>query len=121
MLGVMGAGGVVCNGSALLTKEETGDCVRRAGVRWIVCHPALGDKVETVEGVRLIWFDLGEEAAAAMEVMEMRREGGDDGDGKMTELVRLSALLEFGEGDWVAWDDEERSRGTVACRGFTSG
>ncbi|ETN44838.1 uncharacterized protein HMPREF1541_09713 [Cyphellophora europaea CBS 101466] len=112
ILAIIGAGGLSVGTNPSYTRHELSHGVKVAKVKWVFAEPEILSNMTTAlnengiaVGQRLFVFDTVE----GQKVPE--------GSG----LKSWRTLLEYGEKDWITFDNEEISRETVAQLYYTSG
>lgn len=119
-LAIIGAGGILCAGSVMITPDETAGVVEKVQARWMVVHEMYMQHAQKCLGangtMKMLRFDndgssLSNGTRNGMHEDDTANEGG---------IVPLSHLLEHGEADWKDLSAEE-ARSTIAWRSFTSG
>jgi 4-coumarate--CoA ligase len=125
-LGIIAFGGVFAGSNPSHTTYELTHAFKLAQAKALIVEPALlpnalkAAKEAGIPRSRIFVFD--HHAPVSLSYRESENWGeGLGAEGRWGDLSSWRALMQFGESDWVRWDDEKRSKETTAARLFSSG
>jgi len=125
-LGIVAFGGVFAGSNPSHTTYELAHAFKLAEAKALIVEPELLSKAlkaakeAGIRRSRIFVFDHHTPVSIPYRESENWGEGL-GAEEKWGELRSWRALMQYGESDWVRWDDEKRSKETTAARLFSSG
>lgn len=125
-LGILAFGGIFAGVNPSHTTYELAHAFQTAEVKALIVEPELlmnALKAATQAGIprsNIFVFDYHTSVTQSWSDDEVWGEGL-GGEERWGGLKSWRYLMGYGESDWVAWDDEARSKSTTAARLFSSG